>query len=121
MKKYLEVIERENGITLVAEENDILIGLVQGTIVRHDNAEFMRSHTLAAVDGWVGNLYVDPRHRRTGLGKQLLETIEKYFAENGCTASRLTVLAHNANARSFYNRQGHDERDVELRKSLGSL
>jgi ribosomal protein S18 acetylase RimI-like enzyme len=90
--------------------------------------------TLAELDGvvvglvqpeppdLVGELWIDPAHQGRGIGARLLRHAEQIIAAWGQTEARLTVFAHNHNARGFYRAQGwreaarsrHASWDVEI-------
>ncbi|MFH9673280.1 GNAT family N-acetyltransferase [Streptomyces sp. NPDC017405] len=65
----------------------------------------LTGHTWAA---WlhVGCLWVDARHRGTGLGTRLLAEAERLAAARGCTASRLETW--DFQAPDFYRGQGYE-------------
>lgn len=52
-------------------------------------------------DGWIENLYVDPKHVRKGIGSKLLAHVCALNA-----VSRLFVLSNNARAIAFYEKAG---------------
>jgi ribosomal protein S18 acetylase RimI-like enzyme len=56
---------------------------------------------VARRDGWVEHLYLDPRHRRRGLGSALLS-----IAREGETGLRLWCFEPNTAARAFYEARG---------------
>jgi GNAT superfamily N-acetyltransferase len=73
--------------------------------------------TIATVDGAVagfvmvvGNeveqVYVGPAHRGTGVAAALLVKAEQIVAGNGYESAWLAVVAENARARRFYERNG---------------
>jgi ribosomal protein S18 acetylase RimI-like enzyme len=63
--------------------------------------------TDAAPDtGEIASIYVDPAHWRAGLGRELMAAGVEHARAAGYRALTLWVLASNAPARSFYERQG---------------
>jgi RimJ/RimL family protein N-acetyltransferase len=44
--------------------------------------------------------------------------MEQHFATVGCTATRIEVWVPNEGARTFYERIGYEEADLDLRKEL---
>jgi GNAT superfamily N-acetyltransferase len=80
-----------------------------------------RNGELAGVcafrEGWVDQLYVDPRHQRTGIGGALLRK-----AKDANQRLQLWTFQRNENARTFYESQGFrlmkttDGRDNEERE-----
>jgi ribosomal protein S18 acetylase RimI-like enzyme len=73
--------------------------------------------TVATVDGAVAGfimvvgdeveqVYVAPAHRGTGVAAALLVKAEEIIADNGHESAWLAVVAGNARARHFYERNG---------------
>ncbi len=62
--------------------------------------------------GWVNYLGVDPAYREKGLGRQMMEAIEKKLLERGCPKLNLQVLANNTEAMKFYERLGYKRDEV---------
>jgi ribosomal protein S18 acetylase RimI-like enzyme len=57
---------------------------------------------------FVGNLYVAPDYRGSGLADRLLERAVAYAREEGCRELSLAVEAANGRARAFYDRVGFE-------------
>ena len=78
---------------------------------------------LAGYDGhrgWVYYLAVSPRHRRRGIGRLLMERVEKILTEVGCPKLNLQVRADNPQVVSFYRKLGYAiEERISLGKRLG--
>ena len=76
-------------------------------VVRDDSGSIVAG--LKAVTGWdwlyVEVLWVHERHRRNGLGTQLLERAEREAAERSCIGSCLTSFSFQAP--EFYERLGY--------------
>ena len=78
---------------------------------------------LGAFDGWRGNMYrlvVHPRHRRQGLGRQLVRHVELAFAE--LDVRRVTVLVEvdRPEAMAFWSAVGYP-RDEHVIRHLGII
>jgi ribosomal protein S18 acetylase RimI-like enzyme len=68
----------------------------------------------------VEQVYVDAAHRGSGVAAALLVEGERQVAANGYTSAWLAVVAGNARARRFYERQGWvDEGSFDYRPSGG--
>ncbi len=78
--------------------------LVPCTVVAVDEREMAGFVTV--VDDEVEQLFVAVDHRGTGLATRLLTTGEERVAHGGYDAAWLAVVAGNARARRFYERQG---------------
>ena len=69
--------------------------------------------------GWVNYLAVDPAYQRQGLGRQIMDEIEKRLLELGCPKINLQVREGNTSALEFYNRIGYkDDRVTSMGKRL---
>ena len=53
---------------------------------------------------WLEDLYVPPRHRRSGIGKALLNHVARVAVERGCARLEWTALDWNTPALDFYAR-----------------
>jgi ribosomal protein S18 acetylase RimI-like enzyme len=67
---------------------------------------------------YVSDLAVLGTHRRSGIGRALLERAEAFARERGATTLRVGVRSHNAAARRLYRAAGFAENRVELAKPL---
>ena len=68
--------------------------------------------------GHILGLYVDPTHRRKGIGNNLMDKTLDEFKKSGCHKARLEVFADNDGAINFYTRinfvqEGHLHEDEE--------
>jgi len=68
--------------------------------------------------GVIAELFVRGNNQRTGIGSQLLKTMEDYFKKKECTIIRLEVFAPNKMARSFYLKHGYQDRAIIVSKDL---
>jgi ribosomal protein S18 acetylase RimI-like enzyme len=82
-------------------------------------------HIIATVmvghDGHRGAMYylgVDPAHRKSGLGSEVIRVAEAWFAERGVWKVNILVRSDNAEARGFYEKLGFTSHHVI---SLGKI
>ena len=69
--------------------------------------------------GWVNYLAVAPAHQRKGLGRRLMEEVEKRLLERGCPKLNMQVRSSNTEAMAFYRRLGYvPDEAVALGKRL---
>lgn len=66
--------------------------------------------------GWIYYLAVDPDYQRKGLGRQIMEMVEKKLLDMGCPKLNLQVRADNRDVVAFYQNIGYE---VEERVSMG--
>ncbi|HEY94656.1 MAG TPA: GNAT family acetyltransferase [Dehalococcoidia bacterium] len=61
--------------------------------------------------GWIYYLAIDPKHRKQGLGRQIMAAAEEKLLEIGCPKIDLMVRKNNLDVISFYEKigYGHDE------------
>lgn len=71
--------------------------------------------------GWINYLAVHPQHRRSGVGRRMMEEAENLLAAAGCPKINLQIRSKNAAAIAFYKRIGFKADDVvSLGKRLES-
>jgi ribosomal protein S18 acetylase RimI-like enzyme len=97
---------------LVATRRGRVVGYVYGRIERRD-WNTLRERCAVGVDLWV-----EPRARRAGAGRRLLEALVERFAERGEPRILLQVAAGNAVARELFAEMGFRETLVELAREL---
>lgn len=69
--------------------------------------------------GWMNYLAVAPRFRGRGLGRLLVEHVERALLERGCPKVNLQVRATNPEAVAFYRRLGYvQDESISLGKRL---
>lgn len=83
----------EKGKFLLAEEGPNLLGCVY--------------FELRGERGYFGMLSIDPSRQRTGLGRELVNAVEKYFRESGCRFSDLKIVNVRAELHTLYRRWGY--------------
>ncbi len=91
----------------VARDPDgLLVAEIDGTIVGSVMIGY-EGHR-----GWINYLGVDPRWRRRGIGRALVEAAEARVATLGGPKVNLHVLSANRDALAFYERIGYRPDDV---------
>ena len=95
--------ERRLGVVVVAEapRGRGLAGYAVGT--------FGFDLEFGGPDSFLTELFVQPRHRRAGLGARLLEATIGALRDGGAQAATLLVWPENAAARRLYARAGFVE------------
>lgn len=85
---------------LKVEPELFLVGLIDSKVV---------AAVIGGYDGhrgWIYYLGVDPAYQRKGLGRQMMEAIEKKIHGMGCPKINLQVRTDNLKAMKFYERIG---------------
>lgn len=70
---------------------------------------------------WIGLLIVDPRHRRSGLGKAIAQAFERRAKNRGYRQSALAILKDNPTAWSFWRGLGYRETEIVRSVAFGEL
>jgi len=79
------------------------------TVLAARDGEAMVGTIMVGFDGhrgWVYYLAVDPKARRTGLGRALISAAEAWLVARGCPKVQLMVRQDNAEALGFYEALG---------------
>ena len=72
--------------------------------------------------GWIYYVAVSQKHRRQGIGKALMCTLEEELVKMGCPKINLQVRGSNEQAVPFYEHLGYEVEDrVSMGKRLRSL
>ncbi|MGB9684038.1 MAG: ribosomal protein S18-alanine N-acetyltransferase [Candidatus Bathyarchaeales archaeon] len=96
-QQIAQLLTSPNSISLIARENDKIVGFIIGMLTMEDN--MLVGHVLT-VD-------VSPSHRRRGVGIHLLHEIEKIFKGKQARICRLEVREDNIAALSLYQKLGY--------------
>ncbi len=97
-------------IALVAVERGEIVGLATGHRVAT-----LHAPTDAAQ---LTTLVVSEAARRRGIGTRLVQSIERWAVEQGCTRVTLTTAVHRAEAHIFYENAGYEHTGRRYAKRL---
>jgi ribosomal protein S18 acetylase RimI-like enzyme len=86
---------------LQANPEQFLVGLIDGKVA----ATVMYGYD--GHRGWVNYLGVDPELQKKGLGRQMMDAVEKKVRPLGCPKINLQVRSGNSNALKFYEAIGY--------------
>ena len=108
MPEIKRMIDHNPGLCLVLEDKEAgeIIGAVLGGF---DGRR-----------GWVHHLAVLPKHQRKGLGKKIMDELEKRFKAMNVVKIKLEVVQGNQGVVDFYEKLGWDLRDelITMSKTL---
>ena len=93
-------LQRDPDLFLVAELDGRIIGTVMG-----------------GFDGRRGIVYhlaVTEAYRQQGLGRELMDELERRLANKGCIRCYLLVTKENGNAMRFYEQSGWERMDLHI-------
>jgi ribosomal protein S18 acetylase RimI-like enzyme len=83
-----------------------LVGLIEGEIVTTVMGGY-EGHR-----GWINYLGVDPRFQKTGLGRKMMDTIQKKLSVLDCPKINLQVREDNLEVVKFYKAIGYTQDPV---------
>lgn len=112
-EKYFRLrIEHSNSLALIAEENDVAIGYLVGSLIEAE--EYRNIKVIAEAE----NMFVDSRYRGMGVGSKLTKKFEEWCTEKGVENIRYVASAENVDAIRFYESQGLKKINITLEKQL---
>lgn len=114
-EKTMSEVNKFEGKIFLAIEGEKAIGLIVGLI---NNEEENTYDFSAPKRGRVIELVVSKESRSKGVGKQLLNEMEKYFKKVGCLGILIDVFAYNTDAQKFYYKNGYFNRNIEVMKKI---
>ena len=112
----LEEIKNNNGKCYLAIENDKVIGLIMGIIVKFDEYDYL--DYKCPKEGEITELIVSNKVRGKGIGKALMEKMEEYFKSCDCEYILVDIFAYNDKAINFYNKMNYHPRMYRSIKKL---
>ena len=110
-KKLKKRIRSKSNIFYVMEDNDKVIGFVDGNV---PNDEWWYKEKVA----YMNHLCVDSSYRKQGVATKLVSEFEKSARELGAIDIRLLAFPNNKPAISFYKKNGFSEYSVYYNKRL---
>jgi len=111
-EKELEYITSKKKIFLVAENDEKVVGYVNGYIV--ENSEIYYKETVAYLDC----LCVDKTVRKQGIGKKLIDEFSNTVKEKGAKYVKLNAFENNIPAVNLYKKEGFEEYSIYYMKKI---
>ena len=109
-EKVLKSIKSRKKTFLVAEENDKVIGLIDGYML--NCTQYV--HKVAYLD----HLCVSINHKKKGIGKLLISSFETKMKEQGAKFIKLNAFSENHPAISLYKKEDFSQYSVYYLKNL---
>jgi ribosomal-protein-alanine N-acetyltransferase len=109
-EQIFQLLKEYNCVNLVARVDGNIVGFVIGMM--YVDRKDMYAHILT--------IDVSPAYRRRGIGRMLLQEIERIFEEKGVKASHLEVREDNVAAINLYRKLGY-EKIGKLRNYYGKV
>ena len=111
----LEEVSVNEGKCYLAIEDDKVIGLIMGYVRTYDEYDYLDYKCPRS--GEIFELIVSKNTRSKGIGKQLMQKMEKYLKSIGCEYIFIDVFAYNENAIKFYEKLGYHTRGlIDIKK-----
>lgn len=109
-----QILQSDHQVGFVAEQEGALVGFVEVSLRAY--AEGCESSPVGYLEGW----YVAPTHRKTGVGRRLVEAAEDWARAQGCTEMASDSEISNTQSHLAHARLGYQEveRIVCFRKPL---
>ena len=107
-----KMIEADNVEVAVAELDSEIIGSGYARI--DDSKDYLKFTQHA----YLGFMYVDPKHRGTGVNQQLLEYLKRWAIAKNLTELRLEVYDENLPAIKAYEKAGFRKLLVQMRMGI---
>jgi ribosomal protein S18 acetylase RimI-like enzyme len=111
-REYVEkIIANENAAIFVAEQQDILIGMIHSEVRTAPDVPLFVPRHFAYID----DLVVSERFRHQGIGLALVERVHQWARDRGLTEVELGVWEFNTSARLLYEKLGYQT----MRRTMG--
>ena len=115
LDKTLRKLKKHNGKMFLYEEDGKILGLIAGIV----NNEAIDAYDFKAPKrGRILELIVTKNTRGKGIGKTLIDHMEKYLKSIGCKAVLLEVFGYNDNAIKFYTKNDYHNRLNDMLKLI---
>jgi len=109
---FTNALDDEKTILLVAEVSEKVAGFVMGVVEDYPD-DLLDSPYMT-----VQYICVDEKYRKRGLGKALMEGIEKRAKDRGITNIDLMVWETNEPARNLFENLGYVALDIRMGKKI---
>lgn len=114
---YLQgLVKKREGIILLAVSGNEVDGFIAGYIEPKDEEDSITNRCPRR--GVISDLAVTAPRRGSGVGKELMNAIERYFMKMDCEFVAVDLFAPNDTARKFYDSLGYTPRNIELYKRI---
>jgi len=115
-QSVLEKVEKHEGAIFLAYETGKVVGCVAGIVEKQSAQSSLMC--VPTRGGRVLELMVLKEYRGSGVGKRLMQKMERYLREKKCDVIRIEVFVPNQNAHDFYRAMGYWDRMLDVMKVL---
>ncbi|WNJ95536.1 GNAT family N-acetyltransferase [Vibrio ruber] len=102
---WLNVLNDESTLFLLAETEYQIVGFLTATITKNETIPFIVSCRICRI----GTIIVDEKHRACGIGTKLMSACEQWAKSQEATQIRLEVMDFNQSAQQFYQQLGFQD------------
>lgn len=112
----LEEVKENNGKCYLYIEDDKVVGLIMGTIIKFDEYDYL--DYKCPKEGEITELIVTSKVRSKGVGQELMNKMEEYFKSVGCKYILVDVFAYNKIGFNFYTKNDYHSRMKTMIKKI---
>lgn len=113
LNSFKVLLNKENCFMLVFEDNRIIKGFINGTIVNIES-----NLTLPRKLLHIETIAVKKEFQNQKIGHQLISKIKEVAKKTQCDCINLNVWCFNKNARIFYKHLGFEEKSIKMELNL---
>lgn len=114
LEEITQILADPEAEIFIAETEGQYVGFAEASLRKY--ADGCETSPAGYLEGW----YVHPDYRQHGLGRKLVEAVENWAKEKGCTEMASDTELHNTLSQQAHAKLGFEEveRIVQFRKSL---
>jgi GNAT superfamily N-acetyltransferase len=101
IQEFESSIHNENNLTILAEIDGEVVGIAQGLVVH-------RTTHIPKTIGMISTLFVKEKHRRKGVGGQLMLKICRFFRSKQVEKAYLRYVVENVEGERFWQDLGFE-------------
>lgn len=114
LNKTLNDIKNKNGIFLIAQIKNTIVGL--GVAVIETLSKELIMEVIPHKPGRVTELFISAQFRGKGLGTKLMEHLESYLKIKGCDTIHIEVFSENYQTHKLYKKLNYSDRNIDMIK-----
>jgi len=112
---YLKDLKNKNELILILEENNIIIGFIDGGIQKIHNSGWI--HKFNKV-GYISDVFIQKEYRKKGYFKKALKHLLNFFKKKGIIYCNLHVNIENKAAIQAYEKNGFKILNYKMWKKI---
>ncbi|CAM3878191.1 Aminoglycoside N(6')-acetyltransferase type 1 [Vibrio aerogenes CECT 7868] len=112
-KQINDYLNSPEALVFIASHDDVVVGFITGHF-----SELVSMVSKPVLMGSIDELFVSPKFRSQGIGRQLLDRLMREFEDYGIEQIFVEVWAFNQAAQKLYQQLGFDHHIHWLRKAV---